>query len=113
MEFDEIITSPARLRIVAALVPGEALTFTDLKRATGLADGNLHVQARKLAHAGYIVIKKESRGKRSLTRFRITELGLESLKLYVRKLQNIVATESGEIKPKPASGGGDPSQVWR
>ena len=113
MEFDELITSPARLRIVAALVPGETLAFTDLKRATGLADGNLHVQARKLAEAEYIVITKESRGKRSLTLFRITELGLESLRLHVRKLQNIVAMESGEIRPKPASGGSDPSQVWR
>ena len=110
--FDEHLTSPARLTIVACLVPGEALTFTELKRRTGLADGNLHVQTNKLACAGYIEISKRVRGMRSITRFRITELGLESLRFHTRKLQSILAGEAGQIVPRSRSARDDASQVW-
>ncbi len=112
MDFDEHMTSSARLSIIAGLVPGEPLTFTELKRKTGLADGNLHVQSRKLEAAGYIEIIKVPRGARSLTRFRITELGLSSLQLHVRKLQAILASESRAIRPVPAAARKDGSQVW-
>ncbi len=113
MRFDEYLTSPSRLNIVAALFSGESLSFTKLKEKTGLADGNLHVQTRKLAEAGYLEIVKGMRGRRKVTEFRITELAVESLKLHVRKLQRIVATETGEIRPKPASDHEDGSQVWQ
>ena len=113
MDFDELLTSSARLAIIASLFPGAPLTFTEMKRVTSLADGNLHVQTRKLASAGYIEIRKGSRGGRSLTHFRITELGIESMKLHVRKLQGILAAESGEIRIRSASSRSDDSQVWR
>jgi DNA-binding MarR family transcriptional regulator len=112
LAFDEHLTSSARLSIIGCLVPGEPLTFTELKQRTGVADGNLHVQTRKLAAAGYIQITKVPRGTRSLTRFRITELGLASLKLHVRKLQEIVATEAKVVRPSPAAPRKDGSQVW-
>jgi DNA-binding MarR family transcriptional regulator len=112
LEFDEHLTSPARLSIIASLAPGKPLSFMELRAATGLADGNLHVQTGKLAEAGYIERSKSMRGRRSVTRFRLTELGLESLKLHIRKLQAIVATESGEIRPQPGSTRRDDSQVW-
>jgi DNA-binding MarR family transcriptional regulator len=110
--FDEHLTSPTRLAIIACLVPGRALSFTELKQAAGLAYGNLHVQTRKLAQAGYLEILKGKRGGRSLTRFRLTELGLAALKLHIRKLQAIVATESGEIRAVAHEERGDASQVW-
>jgi DNA-binding MarR family transcriptional regulator len=112
VKFDEHITSPARLTIIATLVSGEARSFTDLKRVTGLADGNLHVQSRRLATAGYIEIIKGLRGRRSWTRFRITEHGLAALKLYVRKLETILSTEHGSIRPARPSPRPDESQVW-
>ncbi len=112
MRFDEALMSSARMSIVAALLPGEARTFTELKRATGLADGNLHVQTRKLAAAGYLEILKSQRGHRSLTRFRITEQGVSALKLHVRKLESILATESGVIRAARPSPRPDRSQVW-
>jgi hypothetical protein len=112
VHFDELLTSSARLSILASLVPGEPLTFMELKEMTGLADGNLHVQTRKLASAGYLTIHRTRRGNRSLTRFRINELGIESLKLHVRKLRSILAKELGEIRPRPGSTRADDSQVW-
>jgi len=111
-DFDEIITSPARLSILAALAPGESLCFTDLKRRTGLADGNLHVQTRKLEASGYIEIQKGMKGRRSFTQFHMTELGFERLKLHVRKLQGVVESAEGVIRPVLAGEREDDSQVW-
>ncbi len=112
MDFDEQLTSTARLAIIAVLISGNPLSFTELKRSTELADGNLHVQTRKLAEAGYLEILKGSRGKRSYTRFRITELGVSALKLHVRKLQAILERELGEIRATRAGEREDESQVW-
>ncbi len=107
-----MITSPARLAILATLAPGEAVRFTELKRETGLADGNLHVQTNKLADAGYIDIRKGLRGRRSVTEFRMTELGLERLRFHVRTLQSVLESEEGVIRPVLASERRDDSEVW-
>jgi DNA-binding PadR family transcriptional regulator len=107
-----MISAPCRLGILAALVPGKPVSFTEMKGATSLSDGNLHVQTRKLAGAGYIQISKEMKGKRSVTRFRITELGLERLRLYVMKLQNVLEAEAGAVAPARRAGRPDDSAVW-
>jgi DNA-binding PadR family transcriptional regulator len=111
-QFDEIISAPCRLGILATLVPGESVSFTAMKAATSLSDGNLHVQTRKLADAGYIEINKTTKGRRSVTKFRITELGRERLRLYVMKLQQILAGETGAGVRKQRPRKPDDSAVW-
>jgi len=74
-QFDKIISAPCRLGILATLVPGEPVSFSEMKSATSLSDGNLHAQTRKLGDAGYIEITKIMKGRRSVTEFRITGLG--------------------------------------
>jgi len=111
-EFNEIISSPARLAIIGALVPGDLLSFTELKRTTGLADGNLHVQTRKLEKAGYLEIQKGLRGRRTVTRFKLSERGFEEFKLHVRKLESLLGLAEGVIRPVLAGERKDDSQVW-
>ena len=93
-QFDEIISAPCRLGILATLVPGELVSFTEMKAATSLSDGNLHTQTRKLADVGYIEPSKIMNGRRSVTKFRITELGRERLRQYVMTLQKILDAET-------------------
>ncbi len=112
IRFDEMISSPARLAILATLVPGDAVRFTALKEATGLADGNLHVQTNKLADAGYVEIRKARRGSRRVTEFQLTELGLERFRVHVRRLQEVLDTEVGIFRPTPAAARRDDSEVW-
>lgn len=111
-EFDEMISAPCRLGILATLVPGEPVSFTEMKTATSLSDGNLHVQTRKLADVGYIGISKIKKGQRSVTKFSITELGRERLRLYVMKLQKILAADTGPRRPAPRARQTDDSAVW-
>ena len=112
LHFDEMISAPCRLGILATLVPGTPVSFTEMKAATSLSDGNLHVQTRKLADVGYIDIRKVRRGRRSLTEFRITELGLERLRLYVMKLQKVLDAEAGASRPEKGPKRPDDSAVW-
>ena len=112
LKFDEMISAPCRLGILATLVPGQAVSFTEMKAATSLSDGNLHVQTRKLGDVGYIEITKVKKGRRSVTEFRITELGLERLRLHVMKLQKVLDAETGVSSPAPRVKRRDDSAVW-
>lgn len=110
-----MISAPCRLGILCTLVPGNPVSFSEMKAATSLSDGNLHVQTRKLADVGYIEINKTRRGRRSVTEFRLTQLGLERLRLYVMKLQDVLEAESGTTRaapPTPPIERGDDSLVW-
>ena len=114
LHFDEMISSPARLAILAALVPGPPICFAEMKIATGLADGNLHVQTHKLAEAGYLKIRKARQGRRSVTEFNLTKLGLERFRLHVRKLQEVLDVEANVSRQRPVrpSERPDDSAVW-
>ena len=112
LHFDEMISAPCRLGILATLVPGVPVSFTDMKAETGLSDGNLHVQTRKLADIGYIEIGKGKKGRRTVTEFRITELGLERLRLYVMKLQAVLDAGTSATPAGPRSERRDDAAVW-
>ena len=111
-QFDEMISAPCRLCILATLVPGEPVSFTEMKAATSLSDGNLHVQTRKLADVGYIAITKSMKGRRSVTRFRLTQLGRERLRLHIMKLQKILDAEVGAKASARRPEQADDSAVW-
>jgi DNA-binding MarR family transcriptional regulator len=100
------------LGILATLVPGEPVSFSELKDATSLSDGNLHAQTRKLEDAGYIEIAKTRKAKRIVTEFRITGLGRERLQLYIMKLQKILDVESSVKRPAQRARKPDDSAVW-
>lgn len=110
VQFDEMITSPARLAILAVLLPGAPVLFSEMKAATGLADGNLHVQTKKLADAGYLDILKVRKGGRSVTEFRLTRLGFERIDLHVQKLQKILKNSARPVSPPRKR---DSSAVWQ
>ena len=111
-DFDEMISAPCRLSILATLVPGVPVSFTEMKAATSLSDGNLHVQTRKLADVGYIEFNKIMKGRRSVTKFRITELGRERLRHHVMKLQKILDADSSPRASAQRSARPDDSAVW-
>ncbi len=107
-----MISSPARLAILSALVPGQPVSFSNLKRVTGLADGNLHVQTGRLTAVGYVEARKGRREGRRMTEFLLTELGLERFRRYVRLLEAVLDTEVGVIRPVAAAERTEDSEVW-
>jgi len=112
-QFDEMICSPGRLAIMATLMPGLPVSFSEMKTATGLSDGNLHAQTRKLADGGYMEISKNKKGRRSVTQFSITEQGRERLQLHITKLQKILDTVTKtRRRAKRRTRRPDDSAVW-
>jgi DNA-binding PadR family transcriptional regulator len=77
-----------------------------------LSDGNLHVQTRKLSEVGYIEISKTAKGRRTVTEFRITDLGRERLRLHVMKLQEILDGGAGVAGARQRGSRADDSAVW-
>ena len=110
--FDAMISAPCRLGILATLVPGVPVSFTEMKAAASLSDGNLHVQTRKLADVGYIEIGKTKKGRRSVTEFRLTKLGRECFRLHVMKLQKVLDAEAAPRRPAQRPNRPDDSAVW-
>ena len=114
-DFDEILSSSARLAIVAALIRGEPVAFTDLKQRAELADGNLHVQTRKLIAAGYLARERVQQGGRGATRFELTERGRLTFLEYVRRLREAAEGSFAPGRGAPGLEGRrptDPSRVW-
>jgi DNA-binding MarR family transcriptional regulator len=112
VDFDRHLTSSARLSIVATLVNNDRLSFTELKARTGLADGNLHIQTKKLEENGYLVKTKAPRGGRSVTFFSISPEGLGAFELHIRKLQRILDTRGPIPRPTLRVEYQDASRVW-
>jgi DNA-binding MarR family transcriptional regulator len=114
-EIDDMLGAPARLAIIATAAGGERWTFTALGRETGLADGNLHVQTRKLAEAGYLAREKERQGGRMVTCFELTERGRQAFRNHLRRLDRAQGGDGrfsrGDFSEKGGRGQ-DKSQVW-
>ena len=114
-DIDDILGAPARLAIVATAAGGERWTFTALRRETGLADGNLHVQTRKLTTAGYLARERERQGNRTVTCFELTEKGRQAFQNHIRRLNRALGGEGrfgrGDFSEKGGRGQ-DKSQVW-
>lgn len=120
--FDPILVFSSRLEIVACLANGQPLSFTELREATGLADGNLHVQTRKLLEAGYLSQTPARGPGRGRTLYQITERGERRLRLLIAALEQSLERPPGPLTrpaPAPTATEGregrpakDESQVW-
>ncbi|MHC4131805.1 MAG: winged helix-turn-helix domain-containing protein [Planctomycetota bacterium] len=87
--FDELILSKTRLGIIAALMGGDKLEFTYLRKALALSDGNLSVQIRKLEDAGYIKVEKVFVERKPKTFCKITGKGQKAIRNLIRTLENL------------------------
>ncbi|MHC4952138.1 MAG: winged helix-turn-helix domain-containing protein [Planctomycetota bacterium] len=89
-QFDELLLSKARLGVMSALVSGDKLEFTYLRKALDLSDGNLSVQIRKLEDTGYIKVEKLFVDRKPKTFCQITNKGRKALRNLVKKLSDLV-----------------------
>jgi DNA-binding MarR family transcriptional regulator len=94
-QLNEIIHQPARLRIMAILVAVSTerqVTFSFLKGALGLTDGNLGAHLHKLEEAGFLTITKSIVRQKPQTYVEATETGRRAFEEHRRALQEILDT---------------------
>ena len=89
-ELDPLLHERGRLAIVSALAAAPRLTFTELREAVGMTDGNLSVHLQKLEEKGYVTIDKQFVGRRPQTSCQLTRGGRQAFTNYLDHLEAIV-----------------------
>ncbi|MDI6861382.1 MAG: transcriptional regulator [Caldisericia bacterium] len=89
-EFDEILHEKTRLMILGLLLKEKELSFTDLKEALNLTDGNLTSHLRTLEINGVIEVRKLFIGRKPKTYYRFTKEGKERFIKYLETIENFL-----------------------
>ncbi len=96
LQLDRVIHEKGRLAIMSMLAAAPALSFTDLRDALGMTDGNLTTHIRTLQEAGYVSVTKSFQHRRPLTTCALTPAGKQAFTGYINLLADIVQ----QTKPK-------------
>jgi DNA-binding MarR family transcriptional regulator len=72
------------------------MSFTELREALNMTDGNLTTHIRTLQEAGYVSVTKSFQNKRPLTTCALTPAGKTAFGNYINLLETIVQ----QTKPK-------------
>lgn len=90
LQLDRVIHEKGRLAIMSMLAASPELSFTELREALGMTDGNLTTHIRTLQEAGYVSVTKSFQNKRPLTTCALTSSGSKAFTRYINLLEEIV-----------------------
>lgn len=88
-ELDELIHSPVRLSMMAALAAADSIDFRQLRDLVEVSDSLLSKHISTLEEAGYVNVKKGYEGKRPRTWLSLSENGRTAYEEYVAVLASI------------------------
>jgi DNA-binding MarR family transcriptional regulator len=90
LQLDRVIHEKGRLAIMSMLAATPDISFTELRNALEMTDGNLTTHVRTLQEAGYVSISKSFQNNRPLTTCSMTAAGRKAFAAYVSLLEQIV-----------------------
>jgi len=90
LQLDRVIHERGRLAITSMLAASPELSFTELRDALDMTDGNLTTHIRTLQEAGYVSVAKSYQRNRRLTTLSLTTAGRKAFADYVTLLERIV-----------------------
>jgi DNA-binding MarR family transcriptional regulator len=90
LNLDRVIHEKGRLAIMSMLAASPELSFTDMRDALGMTDGNLTTHIRTLQEAGYLSITKSFLNNRPHTTCALTPSGRKAFSDYISLLEQIV-----------------------
>ena len=90
LQLDRVIHEKGRLGIMSMLAASPELSFTELRDALEMTDGNLTSHMRTLQEAGYVALSKSYENNRPLTTCSLTAAGKKAFAGYVDLLEQIV-----------------------
>jgi len=96
LQLDRVIHEKGRLAIMSMLAASPELSFTEMRDALAMTDGNLTSHMRTLQEAGYVSVSKSYENNRPLTTCSLTPAGKKAFANYVNLLEQIVQ----QNKPK-------------
>ena len=92
VRLDSLIHERVRLGILSALAAADRLSFTELRDALGVTDGNLSVHARKLEDAGYLECQKRFDKRIPRSEYRLSTKGRAAFASYLFQLESVIRT---------------------
>jgi len=96
LQLDRVIHEKGRLAIMSMLAATPELSFTEMRDALSMTDGNLTTHIRTLQEAGYVQVTKSFRNNRPLTTCSLTTAGHKAFTNYINLLEKIIQ----QNKPK-------------
>lgn len=90
LQLDRVIHEKGRLAIMSMLAAAPELSFTELRDALAMTDGNLTTHIRALQEAGYLAVAKSFQNHRPLTTCSLTAAGRKAFTEYINLLERIV-----------------------
>jgi DNA-binding MarR family transcriptional regulator len=96
LQLDRVIHEKGRLAIMSMLAATPELSFTEMRDALAMTDGNLTTHIKALQQEGYVTIAKSVQNRRPLTTCSLTTAGRKAFAEYINLLEKIVR----QNKPK-------------
>lgn len=96
LQLDRIIHEKGRLAIMSMLAAAPELSFTEMRDALGMTDGNLTTHIRTLQEAGYVSVTKSFQHNRPLTTCSLTAAGRKAFTNYINLLEQIIQQTKGK-----------------
>jgi DNA-binding MarR family transcriptional regulator len=90
LQLDRVIHEKGRLAIMSMLAASPELSFTELREALQMTDGNLTTHIRTLQEAGYVSVTKSFQNNRPLTTCALTVSGKSAFTQYINLLEKII-----------------------
>jgi DNA-binding MarR family transcriptional regulator len=90
LKLDRVIHEKGRMAIMALLGANAELSFTEIRDALNMTDGNLSVHIRTLQETGYVAVTKTFRERKPLTTCALTAAGRKAFAQYIELLDQIV-----------------------
>ena len=90
LQLDRVIHEKGRLAIMSMLAASPALSFTEMRDALNMTDGNLTTHIRTLQETGYVSVTKSFQHNRPLTTCSLTTSGKKAFTGYINLLAEIV-----------------------
>ena len=96
LQLDRVIHEKGRLAIMSMLAASAELSFTELRDALGMTDGNLTTHIKALQQEGYVSVAKSYQNRRPLTTCALTPAGRKAFAEYIDLLEKIVRQNKSE-----------------
>ena len=96
LKLDRVIHEKGRLAIMSMLAATAELSFTEMRDALGMTDGNLTTHIRALQQEGYVSVAKSYQNRRPLTTCSLTPAGRKAFAEYIDLLEKIVRQNKSE-----------------
>ncbi len=90
LQLDRVIHEKGRLAIMSMLAATPELSFTEMRDALSMTDGNLTTHIRTLQEAGYLSVTKSYQKNRPLTTCSLTAAGQKAFTNYINLLEKII-----------------------